>query len=62
MGAAKSALIVALLVVAAFMWMYAIWHANIIHFVEDNGDVSLMALGGGLGMVAGALFISEMTD
>lgn len=51
-----------LLILPGIVWLYAIWHANTMHFLEDNSDVSLMALSGAVAMIAGALFLSEVTD
>ncbi|MDA4124465.1 MAG: hypothetical protein OK438_03335 [Thaumarchaeota archaeon] len=59
---AKNLLIILLLVVPFFFWIYAIWHADISQFVADNEAVSLMALGGAIAMIGGALFLSEITD
>lgn len=58
----KNIVTVVMLIVPIFMWSSAIWHANVVRFVADNQDVALMALGGGVGMIAGALIISEVTD
>lgn len=58
----KNLLIILLLVAPFPLWLYAIWSADIAHFVADNEAVSLMALGGAVAMVGGALFLSEATD
>lgn len=58
----KTVLILMLLILPGIVWLYAIWHANTMHFLEDNSDVSLMALSGAVAMIAGALFLSEVTD
>jgi hypothetical protein len=58
----KNAVIILLLVVPFFFWTYAIWHADMSHFVADNEAVSLMALGGAIAMIGGALILSEITD
>jgi hypothetical protein len=58
----KNVVVILLLVVSSFFWAYAIWHADVSHFVADNEAVSLMALGGAIAMIGGALYLSEVTD
>jgi len=58
----KNVVTIVLLIVPYFLWFYAIWSANISHFVADNQAVSLMALGGAVAMIGGALFLSEVSD